>query len=434
MRTYKWISLVLIFVVIFLHANVQAQVRVQIFSADKSSLVTEGATIIQKTFVDSVNSQALTEGARKGLLKAVQEDSILRTKIFLIHNLSRVGSDIFALRGSYRECVRILGGDTESHLLYAMMRGMAESLGDRHSRFFSPFEAREFFAQLREHVISGGIGIFMSEHASKFIVVDEVVEDTPASRGGLLAKDLIIAVDGVSTEGIGVEKVSERIRGVADTSVRLTVVRKGAVPFDLTFVRKPIRVGSVASSVRNNVGYIKLRFFGEDTSEKIDACFVKFDAAQVKGYVLDMRNNGGGYVNVAVHTVSKFIPGGRIVSSFSGRTYPTEVMLTDGSQARELPVVVLVNKNSASASEIVAGALQDNGYKVVGVKSYGKGSMQQMYPLSDGSMLKVTRAHWFTSNRHPVDGVGITPNIVVEQDENSDEDIQLQRALQEAGQ
>ena len=429
MNIQKWF--VSVFVCFFVLVQV-LHVPVLSVSFDKYGLLVEGASILQDGFVGPVNTEMLIGGARKALVREIQVNPVLRTKPSLINDAIR-STDMYSLRVVYRECVRVLGGeDRGSHLIYAMARGMTDSLGDPHTKFFSPSEAEQFLGFMRERVISSGIGILMSEHKTKFIVVDEVIEDTPAFRGGLLARDLIVAVDGVSTQGVEVAKVSERIRGVVDSQIRLTIVRLGGEPFDVVLVRKPIHVGSVKSLVINNVGYIKLRFFGEDTNRNLDACFAKFDAVNVKAYVLDVRDNGGGYVHVARHTVSKFLPSGKIVVSFTGRTFPTQIYLTDGSQARDLPVVVLINKKSASASEIVAGALQDHGCKIVGVKSYGKGSMQEMYPLSDGSMLKVTRARWLTPLRHPVDGIGITPNIIVTQDENLDEDVQLKRALQEA--
>lgn len=424
------------FVSILVCCFVVAQVlHVPVLSAgfDKSSLLIEGTVILQDSFVGPVNLETLVSGARKALVKEIQEDPILRTKPSLVNDALR-SVDIYSLQVVYRECVRVLDGDDRgSHLIYAMMRGMTNSVSDPHTRFFSPSEAEQFLGFMKEKRIDGGIGILMSEHKTKFIVIDEVIEDTPAFRGGLLVRDLITAVDGVSTRGVEIKKVSESIRGAVDSRVRLTIVRRGGEPFDVVLIRKPIHVGSVKSAIINNVGYIKLRYFGEDTNRNLDACFAKFDAAHVKAYVLDVRDNGGGYVHVAVHTVSKFLPLGKIVVSFAGRAFPTQIHFTDGSQVRDLPVVVLINKKSASASEIVAGALQDHGCKIVGVKSYGKGSMQQMYPLSDSSMLKVTRARWLTPLRHPVDGIGITPNIIVNQDENSDEDVQLERALEEAG-
>ncbi|MBI5420821.1 MAG: S41 family peptidase [Parcubacteria group bacterium] len=378
-------------------------------------------------------ARALVNGAKKALSEEIQKDPILRAVPSLQTDLFRAVG-IYSLCEVYRECVRILGGgDYESHLLYAMMRGMTDSLSDPHTKFFSPEEAQKFLGFLRGDAIGGGIGVFLGAHKSGCTVIEEVIEDTPAFRGGLLARDLIIEVDGISTKDMPLKNVSKLLRGVVESSVRLTIVRKGAESFDVTLVRKPIHVGSVTSSIMNGVGYIKLRYFGDDTNAGLDACFAKFDAANVRGYVLDMRGNGGGYVNVAVHTVSKFLPGGSIVASFVGRAFPRKTFVTDGACVHDSPVVVLINKGSASASEIVAGALQDNGCKIVGVKSYGKGSMQEMHLLSDGSMLKVTRAHWFTPNLHPVDGVGITPNIIVEHDENSDEDVQLERALQEVG-
>jgi len=419
-----------VFVVVFVLTQL-AQFSALSAGSDKSLLLVEGVGILEKNFVGPVNVDVLLGGAKKALLKEIREDPILRTKPSLTNDVIRA-TDISSLRAVYRECVRMLGGyDRGSHLIYAMMRRMANSLRDPHTRFFSPEEADQFFGSMKERVI-GGIGIVMSEHKSKFVIIDEVIENTPAFHGGLLAKDLITAIDGVSTRGVGIQNVSERIRGAVDSRVRLTVVRRGGDPFDVVLVRKPIRVGSVGSAVINKVGYIKLRYFGEDTNRDLDACFAKFDAANVKAYVLDVRDNGGGYLNVAVHTVSKFLPRGKIVVSFAGRAFPTEIHFTDGSQARDLPTIVLINEKSASASEIVAGALQDHGCKIVGVKSYGKGSVQQMHLLSDGSMLKVTLARWFTPLRRPVDKIGITPNVIVTQDEDSYEDTQLKRALEEA--
>lgn len=298
-------------------------------------------------------------------------------------------------------------------MLYGAMEGMLWSLGDPYSQYFTPELAAEFNAEM-EGTFSG-IGAEIGERENGIVVIAPVA-DTPAERAGILPGDLILAVDEESTSGLSVDAVVDRIRGEEGTTVTLTLMRGDAEPFAVSIVREQITVQSVSWEVRDdNIAVITVSLFNDDTVDLFQDAVRAVEAADVKGIVLDLRNDPGGLLDAAVD-VASFWTGDRNVVIESFKDYEEAY----GGRATPVfagtPTVVLVNGGSASASEIVAGALQDYGLAtIIGKQTYGKGSVQQYHDLPDGSAVKITVANWLTPNGRTISEVGITPDIVVEQ-------------------
>ena len=224
------------------------------------------------------------------------------------------------------------------------------------------------------------------------------IPDTPAADAGLKAGDVILGINGESTLGFTIDDAQERLRGPVDSEVKLKIRRLNqAYPFDVTLKRDKIRVSSVVSRLRTaegrKVGYIRLQMFGERTDRELESAIRKLDAQGAEGYILDLRNNGGGYIISAVDVVSKFLPTGSVVTSVEERGAGNKVYKTRPSLRKPKPLVLLVNQHSASASEITAAALSDHSRaQLVGVKTFGKGSVQKIFSLPDGSGVKITTA------------------------------------------
>jgi carboxyl-terminal processing protease len=258
----------------------------------------------------------------------------------------------------------------------------------------------------------------------------------PAIEAGLRAGDIILAVDGTELQGMSLYEAIALIRGPAGTSVSLLVEREGVdEPFVIEIVRARIEMPVVESRMlEGNVGYVRLRDFGETAGRELEDALVELNANELDGLIFDLRGNRGGYLSIAVQVTSQFVDEGPIlIERFKDgreRRYPVE----PGGLALDVPLVVLVDGGSASASEIAAGAIQDTGRGVlIGTTTLGKGSVQTVHTLSDDSELRVTIARWFTPNDRAIHGVGLEPDIEVElseQDILDDNDPQLDRAIE----
>ncbi|HUC20308.1 MAG TPA: S41 family peptidase, partial [Candidatus Polarisedimenticolaceae bacterium] len=247
----------------------------------------------------------------------------------------------------------------------------------------------------------------------------------------------IAGIDKKDSSVYALDEAVAKIRGKAGTKVTLTVIRGSSQPIEIVVTRAVINVPSVVWSMKEgNIGYIKISTFGDDTSQKIEKAAGELKAQGAKSVVLDVRNDPGGYLAAAVDVVSQFVPEGKVVvdERHEGRSQH-KLMSSGGGQLEGLPVVVLINGGSASASEIAAGALRDNiKAKLIGEKSFGKGSVQEITRLDGGAEIKITVAHWFTPGGQGIDKVGIKPDIEVKQtpdDYSAGRDPQLDRALQE---
>lgn len=301
----------------------------------------------------------------------------------------------------------------EKDLVYGAIKGMLNSL-DPHSSFMPPEAFKEM--QIDTKGEFGGLGIQIGIK-DKMLTIIAPIDDTPAFNAGVKAGDKIIKIDGQSTKDITLFEAVSKLRGPKGTPVTITIVREGLEePKDITIVRDIIKLKSVKSKVIDEkIGYIKLTQFQEKTSADLEKALDELDRKQVTSLILDLRNNPGGLLKGAVDVTSQFIPAGKLVVYIKGRDGDkTEFHTINGDHYFEKPMVILVNEGSASASEIVAGALQDWERAVVlGTQTFGKGSVQTVMPLSDGSALRLTTARYYTPNGRSIQTTGITPDIDV---------------------
>lgn len=322
-----------------------------------------------------------------------------------------------------------VGKVDEQKMVNGAIEGMVSSLGDPYTTYMP----RDVNSQFQED-ISGhfeGIGIEITQKDNKITVVAPI-DGSPAARAGMLAKDEIVSVNGKSTDGIAVDDVVNMIRGKSGTSVTLSVKRVGQdKPIEFKIKRDTINIKSVTWEVKDgSIGYIKVTQFGDDTFQLFNQAIDALKAKQVKGVVIDLRNNPGGLLNVAEDMISLVVKPGVVVKTKDKTGRVTEERTTRIAKMLNEKMVVLVNGGSASASEIFAGAVQDyNRATVVGEKTFGKGSVQELTELPNGASIKVTTAKWLTPNGRIIDKKGIEPDVKVE-NKTEDKDGQLNKALE----
>lgn len=325
-------------------------------------------------------------------------------------------------------------GIPETKLFYGALSGMVAALGDPHSIFLTPQDAQEFQQDLQGNF--EGIGAEIGLRDEQLIVIAPL-PDTPADRAHLQARDAIIAINGTSTRGMTVDYAVGLIRGPRGTSVTLTLSRAAGRPFEVVITREAITIKSVTWEIINNnqTALITIRQFNNDTVPLLEQAIADIQSRRsVRSVVLDLRNNPGGYLDAAID-VASYWAGDRVIVSERLRDGSTTTHQgTKRSALAGYPTVVLVNGGSASASEIVAGALKDyDEAELIGSTTFGKGSVQDLTELPDGSSVKLTIAKWFTPDNHSIDGVGIEPDVAIEMTEEdyaTDRDPQLDRALQ----
>ncbi|MCT8999240.1 S41 family peptidase [Chelativorans intermedius] len=306
----------------------------------------------------------------------------------------------------------------EKELVESAINGMLSSL-DPHSSYLNPEAAQDMRVQTKGEF--GGLGIEVTME-NELVKVVAPIEDTPAARAGVLAGDLIEKIDGAPVRGMTLSDAVDKMRGPVDTPIELTILREGQPkPLTITIVRDIIKVKAVKYRVEEDVGYLKITSFTEKTTddlrEAIEAIQAEVPEDELKGYVLDLRLNPGGLLDQAVNVSDIFLDRGEIVST-RGRE-PGDIARFSaraGDLADGKPLIVLINGGSASASEIVAGALQDHRRAtLLGTRSFGKGSVQTIIPLGENGALRLTTALYYTPSGQSIQGKGITPDIRVEQ-------------------
>lgn len=320
----------------------------------------------------------------------------------------------------------------DKQMTYAAIRGVVDSLGDQHTAFTDPSRAA-----LLESSLSGsyeGIGATVEQKNGQLVV--NPMKGRAAEKAGLLAGDILFRINGESTDGFSVTDAVTRIRGPRDTQVTLTVMRQGASgPIDITITRATIATEAVSSRMLDNgIAYLQLNEFTGSASKEVDDALKTLLAGNPKGIVLDLRSNPGGYLQSAIEIASEFIGSGVILSEEDKDGKRTVHQALPGGRATKLPMAVLVDKGSASASEILAGAIKDRGRGIlVGETTFGKGSVQVSHKLSDDSRLTVTIRHWLTPSGKDIHGQGIDPDYPVpfpESERKGGRDPQLERAVQ----
>jgi len=305
----------------------------------------------------------------------------------------------------------------DSELMTGAIEGMVSNL-DPHSSYMDPKAYADFMIQINGEFSGVGIEVTMEDGLLKVITP---IDDTPAAKAGLKTGDYIAAIDGVSIQGMDLNEAINKMRGPVGTKVVLTVLRQGEKkPFDVTLARANIQVDGVKWHREGDIGYIRVSAFNVKTNDGVTKAIValkKQIGPGIKGYVLDLRNDPGGPLDQAVKVSDDFLNSGEIVSMRGRRPEDTQrIDATPGDLTDGKPVVVLINGGTASAAEIVAGALQDHKRAtLVGMKSFGKGSVQTLYELEGGGALRLTTARYYTPSGRSIQAEGIVPTIAVAQ-------------------
>jgi carboxyl-terminal processing protease len=321
----------------------------------------------------------------------------------------------------------------DEKMMRGAIRGMMDSLDDPHSAYMDPVEYNDAQAPLEGY---SGIGALVNTEG-EYLTITEPMKDSPAEAAGLKAGDQIIAIDGVDMTGTLPELARQKVLGEAGTQVILTILREGVEePFDIPITRAQITIPSIESRMLdNNIAYLRLNTFSNTTGDELHSALQDLLAQNPLGLIFDLRYNTGGYLTAAIEVGSEFLSDGVVAyEEYSDGSRDTFNVTGDGI-ATKIPMVVLVNEWSASASELVAGALQDRGRaQLVGVTTYGKGTVQNWIPLSDNEgAVRVTIARWLTPNGRNVTGTGLTPDVEVtvsDADTAAQIDTQLNKAIE----
>lgn len=321
-----------------------------------------------------------------------------------------------------------------SKLVSGAIRGMVDAVGDPYTVFMDAEESVIFSNELDGSITGIGAEIGIKDEN---IVIIAPLENTPASKAGLKAKDIILKINDESTEGMDVDTAVSKIRGEIGTKVTLTI-KRGDRELVFEMIREKIETKSVKWEMKNeSIGYIEITRFDSNTTALTQQATEELASKNVKGIILDLRNNPGGYLDSSVEVASEFIKNGVIVTEKKFDSRQKEEYKANGKgklTENPIPMVVLVNEGSASAAEIVTGALQDhNRAIVVGTKTFGKGSVQTIESIGQGMTIKITIAHWYTPNGKNIGSEGITPDVIVdltEDDAKAERDPQLDKAIE----
>lgn len=303
-------------------------------------------------------------------------------------------------------------------LLHGALKGIAESLDDPHSNYFTKEKMIAFKADIKGKY--PGVGMIIQKKPEDALLVVTPIEGTPAYRAGIKPRDKILVIDGVSTLGLTSEESSKKLKGEAGTKVKLTVYREALkVSKEIELIREEINLKYVKSEMlENKIGYLRLTQFGENVYGDLAKELKNLKSNGMKGLIFDLRSNPGGSLEESIKITSMFIPTGKVVST-KGADSIEKISNRVGEYFGNFPLVILINEGSASASEIVAGAVKDHKRgTLIGQKTFGKGSVQTLIPLPDGDGLKLTIAKYYTPNNISIHGIGVTPDILIEEKEN----------------
>jgi carboxyl-terminal processing protease len=341
-------------------------------------------------------------------------------------NYSSVNTVYQALKQNYD------GQLSQTQLLDGLKHGLATSTKDPYTVYFTAQEAKDFNNELNNSF--SGIGAQLGQDKDGNLEVIAPIDGLPADKAGLKAQDLIVTINGTSTSGMSVDDAVNKIRGPKGSKVTLQVVRDNSQTLNFTITRDNITLPSVKTkTLPGNIGYIQISTFADDTTNLVQKAADQFKKDNVKGIVLDLRDDPGGLLDAAVHVSSLWLPQGqKILDEKRGTVVVNTNSALGGDELHGIPTVVLINSGSASASEITAGALHDNhAAYLIGQKSYGKGVVQQLINFKDGSQLKVTVASWYRPDGQNINHLGINPDQTVkisDADQKAGTDTQLNAA------
>ncbi len=435
-----------------LEPEVQTPVGSEVDLARLFNPVWEVNDILHQDFYDQpVNDAVYAQGAQDGLnasLEALEVDPASLTPAADAPSAAQLADEANTPEALYEAMLPFwetwrgvqYGGvelDTSyEQLMRDALHGAVAAMGDQHTGFMDPVQLRQADLELQGNY--EGIGAWV-DTGGEFVVIIAPMEGSPAEAAGLRAGDQVLAIDGEDMSKIDSELAVNRILGPAGTPVTLTIGREGEAPFDVTIIRSRIIVPSVESEMlEGNIAYVQLFTFGADSGHDMQVALEELLAQNPSGLIVDLRNNGGGYLDTAVEITSEFLADGVVLLEDynDGSRYTYEVQ--EGGVATAIPMVVLVNQGSASASEILAGALQDYGRAaLVGETTYGKGSVQITRTLSDNQgAIRVTIARWLTPDGRQIHGLGLEPDHVVpltQDDADAQRDPQLEEAIRLLG-
>ncbi len=320
-------------------------------------------------------------------------------------------------------------------LIQGALKGMVESL-DRHSQYLDANAYSEMQVETKGEF--GGVGLEITVSKDGLLTIVAPIDDTPAAEAKLKPNDKIVKIDGQSTRGVSLHEAVKRLRGRAGSKVNVTIFREGEDRvFDVTLTRAVVKIRSVkeARMVADRVGYLRITEFQDNTPKDLRRALETLEQQEIEGLILDLRNNPGGLLDVAVEVSELFVPQGKLVLSTKGRIKSQNLEFISKQQEPHLgyPIVVLVNGGSASASEIVAGALRDHHRAILmGEKTFGKGSVQTVIPLKDGSAIRLTTSTYYTPSGRAIHGEGLEPDVVVSEEEPSEKQEKVpERSLPE---
>jgi carboxyl-terminal processing protease len=393
---------------------------------------------LTNNFYKKVDPQLVLDSIRSELLSAMRTAGIKNAELPAMHSSDAQGTNVHAIDREVEDAAAESKAKFTPHdLAYLALEGMMKSVNDRYTVFLTPKD----FAGLNQGLDGGDFGgtgiVIQIDDKTKYISVENVVPDGPADKAGIQQDDLITSIDGASTKGMSLPQASGKLRGKEGTKVTLTIQRESsALAAPITITRAKIHQLSVYEKMLpGKIGYVALTVFGRDTGDELTTALNRLQKQGARALVLDLRDNGGGYLEAAVAVSSKFIPSGPIVSVES-RASNITTLDADDTAINPVPLVVLVNGYTASASEITSGAIQDSSVgTIIGTKTFGKGVVQTIIPLPDHSAIKVTTARYLTPRNRDINHLGITPDIVVVENKHATfgqptKDEQLTRAIQ----
>ncbi|HEY9085919.1 MAG TPA: S41 family peptidase [Candidatus Tyrphobacter sp.] len=409
----------------------------QLSSADMSEIAVSYQHLTSE-FYQRVSPQAVLDSVRSDLLSTLRHAGVQHATLPGLRANGLADANVHAIDTAVEHAIREAGRRSSPHLLsYAAIDGMMRSVHDRYTVFLDPKE----YAALNQGLDGGdfgGIGIVIQQDdQTHYITVSNIIPDGPADKAGLQQDDLIVSIDGISTKNMQPQQASLHLRGREGTTVSLGIERGGKLlSAPLSITRALIHDVSVFEKMLpDKIGYVELTVFGQNTGAELTSALNRLEQEGVRAIVLDLRDNGGGYLDSAISVSSKFIPSGPIVS-VEERASNVTTWEADDTAISPLPLAVLVNGHTASASEITSGAIQDSGVgAIVGTRTFGKGVVQTIFPLGDGSAIKITTARYLTPHNRDINHLGIAPDINVAENSaprfgDPSRDAQLRRAIQ----
>lgn len=362
-------------------------------------------------------------------------------EFYYIKNSKTSSTSLEATLANFKKILELkyIGEIDEEKMKESAIKGYITGLGDPYTEYFTKEEMQEFTEDTQGEYV--GIGIYTTNDTEKnAIVVLRTIGNSPANKAGLLTGDIITKVNDTTYTGEQLSEAVKQMKGVAGTNVKITILRNNQeMEFDIT--RENIKISHVNSDIlENNVGYIKISSFEGGCADEFETHYKELENKNISSLIIDLRYNGGGVVGEALQIADLMVPKNEILLITRDKNEQEEITRSTEDKIIDMPIVVLVNEYSASASEILAGILKENiNAKLIGVKTYGKGVIQTVYPLTDGSGLKITTNEYYTPNRNKINKIGIEPTIEIKLPEEwqnmanvpTEEDTQLKKAIEE---